>query len=175
MGSSRELRAYIYGRYPLISQAKINHNITFYEGQKMETIIRQLDKSTVVYLRKRVSDALEPLEKELGVTFDMSNCTFNVNNCRFQLKVAVLDPNGEPITEEIESFKHNAKIFGFEPDDLGREFVYRGQSYTVCGLNPKSRKYPVVARSGNGKDYRFPCSIVLKALGKEVPAWLGDK
>jgi hypothetical protein len=78
----------------------------------------------------------------------------------------------QPITEEIESFKTNAKLFGFEPDDLGKEFSFQGQSYTICGLKPKSRKYPVIAQSAGGKNYKFACRSVLEALGREVPAWL---
>ena len=138
----------------------------------MKTKITKLDKPTVKYIRKRLKTAVKPLAKELGVTIDLGNCTFRTSNCRFQLKVAVLDPNGKPITEEINSFKSNAKLFGFEPADLGKEFTFQGQSYTICGLKPKSRKYPVIAQSGNGKNYKFACRTVLEALGRKVPNWL---
>ena len=137
----------------------------------METVIRQLDKSTVTYIRKRLEVAVKPLAKELGVVIDLGHCTFQTSNCRFQLKIAVLDSEGKAITEEADSFGSNAKLFGFEPSDLDREFVFQGQTYTICGFKPKSRKYPVIARSGNGKDYKFACRIVLKALGREVPDW----
>ena len=138
----------------------------------MEINIKQLDKPTVQYIRKRLEAALEPLAKELGVAVDLGSCTFQASNCRFQLKVAVLDPNGKAMTEKADSFRRSAKLYGFESSDLGREFVCQGQIYTICGLRPKSRKYPVVARSSNGKDYKFACRTVLEALGREVPAWL---
>jgi hypothetical protein len=88
------------------------------------------------------------------------------------LKVSVLDGDGKAITEESESFRSNAKLLGLEPDDLGKEFTFRGQLYTICGLKPKSRKYPVIARSDNGKDYKFGSRTVLSALGRQVPDWL---
>lgn len=138
----------------------------------METVIRQLDKPTVTYIRKHLEAALKPLAKKLGVAIDLGQCTFEVSNCRFQLKIAVRDASGKAITEEAESFKHNAKLFGFEPADLGKEFSFQGHTYTICGLWPKSHKYPVIARTGNGKSYKFPCRAVLEALGKEVPPWL---
>ena len=138
----------------------------------METIIKQLDKPTVQYVRKRLQAALGPLAKELGVMVELGHCTFQTSNCRFQLKIAVLDSNGRPITEEADSFKRNAKLFGFEPTDLGKEFAFQGQTYTICGFRPKSHKYPLIARSGNGKDYKFACRTVLEALGREVPDWL---
>jgi hypothetical protein len=138
----------------------------------MDDKIKELDIAAVKYIRKRLETAVKPLAEELGVAIDIGGCTFNASNCRFQLKIAVLDSNGKAITEESESFRSNAKLFGLEPDDLGKEFVFRGQSYTICGLKPKSRKYPVIARSDNGKDYKFGCRTVLSALGREVPDWL---
>ena len=138
----------------------------------METKIEQLDKPTLQYIRKRLKAALEPLAKELGIVIDLGNCTFQTGNCRFQLKVAVLDSNGEPVTEEADAFRHSAKLFGFEPADLGKEFAYQGQTYTICGFKPKSRKYPVIGRSVTGKDYKFACRVVLEALSREAPAWL---
>ncbi|MBN2272139.1 MAG: hypothetical protein JXN61_16110 [Sedimentisphaerales bacterium] len=138
----------------------------------MNDKIKELDRPIVKYIRKRLETAVTPLAEELGVAIDFGSCTFNTSNCKLQLKVSVLDGDGRAITEEGESFRNNAKLFGLEPDDLGKEFTFRGQSYTICGLKPKSRKYPVIARSDNGKDYKFPCRTVLEALGREVPAWL---
>ena len=138
----------------------------------METKIKQLDKPTVQYIRKRLQTVLTPLAKELGVSIDLGSCTYQTSNCRIQLKVSVLNPDGEPVTEEADAFKLSAKLFGFEPTDLGAEFVVQGQTYTICGLRPKSRKYPVIGRSVNGKDYKFASRTVLKALGREVPVWL---
>jgi hypothetical protein len=138
----------------------------------METTIRQLDKATVMYIRKHIEAALKSLAEKLGVAIDLGQCTFQVSNCKFQLKIAVRDASGEAVTEETESFKHNAKLFGFEPADLGKEFNYQGQPYTICGLKTKSRKYPLIGRAANGKNYKFPCRAVLEALGKEVPPWL---
>jgi len=138
----------------------------------METIITKLDKSAVKYIRKRLTAAVKPLAAELGVAIVIGNCTFKMSNCRFQLKIAIFDSDGKAVTEESESFRSNAKLFGFEPADLGKEFIFQGQSYTICGFKPKSRKYPLIARSNNGKDYKFACRTVLDALGREVPDWL---
>jgi hypothetical protein len=138
----------------------------------MDDKIKELDRPTVKYITKRLESAVKPLAEALGVAIDFGSCTFNTSNCKLQLKVSVLDGDGRAITEESESFRSNAKLFGLEPDDLGKEFTFRGQLYTICGLKPKSRKYPVIARADNGKDYKFPCRTVLEALGREVPAWL---
>ena len=138
----------------------------------MDSTIKQLDRATVTYIRKHLEAALQPLAEKLGVAIDLGRCTFEVSNCRFQLKIAVRNASGEVLTEEAESFKHNAKLFGFEPADLGKEFNYQDQPYTICGLKAKSHKYPVIGRAGNGKSYKFPCRAVLEALGRQVSPWL---
>ena len=138
----------------------------------MGTKITKLDKLTIKHIRKRLTAAFQPPAKELGIAIDIGNCTFGENNCRFQLNVALLDSDGKAIIEEADCFRIHAKLFGFEPDDLGREFTFREQSYTVCGLKPKSSKYPVIAKGENGKSYKFPCRTVLEALGRDVPEWL---
>ena len=138
----------------------------------MDNKTKKLDRPTVKHIKKRLETAVKPLAEELGLAIEIGSCTFSASNCRFHLKVSVLDCDGKAITEESESFRSNAKLFGLEPDDLGKEFVFRGQSYNICGLKPKSRKYPVIARSNNGKDYKFACRTVLLALGRQVPDWL---
>jgi hypothetical protein len=66
--------------------------------------------------------ALKPLAEKLGVAIDLGRCTFQISNCRFQLKIAVRDCDGKAITEETESFKRSAKLFGFESAD--RQGIY---------------------------------------------------
>lgn len=90
----------------------------------MENKIIKLDRSTVKYITKRLETTLKPLAEELGLAIDFGNCTFKTANCKLQLKVAVLDGDGKAITEESESFKNNAKLFGLEPDDLGKDYKF---------------------------------------------------
>ena len=135
----------------------------------MEARIEHLDKQTVRQIRNRLEIALKPLAAELGVELDLGSCAFREHNGRFQLRVALLDINGKPITEEYESFIYNASFFGFESTDLGREFTFQGQTFMICGLKPKSRRYPVLAKSSNGTGYKFDCKTVLEALGRRIP------
>jgi hypothetical protein len=143
-------------------------------GLKMEAKITKLDKPAVRHISKRLTAVVKPLAKELGVAIDMGSCTYGTNNCRFQIKVALLDSSGNAITEDIDCFRSNAGLFGFESGDLGKKFAYQGRSYTICGLRPNSLKYPVIAQSDEGKSYKFPCRTVLGALGRQAPAWLKD-
>ena len=135
----------------------------------MGTTIKKLNRPAVAYIKKRLKTTLKPLAEELGVVIDLGRVSFRSTNGRFPLNLAVLDCDGEPITEEIDSFRRDAKSFGFEPTDLGRDFVFQGRSYTICGLSPKSWKYPVLAKSSNGVGHKFDCRTVLESLGRRAP------
>ena len=134
--------------------------------------IKQLDQLTVQCIRQRLEGALSQISEDLNIMIELGSCNLRMSSCRFQLNLKLLDSKGNPIQEEIEAFKHNAVLFGFEDADLGKEFSVKGQTYTISGFSPKSQKTPVLAKSSDGKSSKFACRIVLEALGRKVPSWM---
>jgi hypothetical protein len=141
---------------------------SFERRTQMETSIKQLDESKMTYLLDRVEDSFKQLSDEFGIAMDIDACSYTKNNGRFQVKLAVLDPNGKPRTEERESFKNYAQFYGLKPTDLDRKFIFKGKAYTICGLSTRSKKYPILAMSDHGHEYKFACMMVLQALGKKL-------
>ena len=124
------------------------------------------------YIGERLEAVLSPLAEELGVAINLGGCSFRGCNCKYQLEVALFDPNGQAITGEVQAFSSSAHLFGLESSDLGKQFIFEGQPYNICGIKSKNRKYPIIARSSNGRQYKFACRTVLEALGRDVPCWL---
>ncbi len=134
----------------------------------MSTQIKELDRSTTNCVMKRLEALLKPLAEELGVSLTLGKCSFRPTNGRFQVKLSVLDLDGKAITEEMEEFKSYALHYGFSPEDLGKTFVFQRRSFKICGLKPKNRLYPILAKSSDGKGYKFDCQTVLEALGRTI-------
>jgi hypothetical protein len=134
--------------------------------------IKQLDNLTVQYIRQRLRVFLDQLSGELNIMIELGNSSLKSSCCRIPLNLSVLDLKGKPVREEAEVFKNNAALFGFEEADLGKEFSVKGQTYTISGFSPKNHKSPVLARSKNGRTTKFPCRVVLEALGRKVPGWM---
>ena len=132
----------------------------------MSTKIKEIDGSTAEYVMARIEDMLRTLAKELGVSLTLGKCSFRPTNGRFQVKLSVLDSNGETITEEMADFKSHAQHYGLLPEDLGRRFVFQGQSFELCGLNRKSRKYPFIGQSSDGTQYKFTIEDVFIGLAQ---------
>ena len=85
----------------------------------------------------------------------MGNCRYTETDATFKLEVSAISEDGEVLTAEAQAFRRNASLYGLEPDDLGMEFSSRGEAFTLIGLRPRSRKYPMVGRRSDGKVFKF--------------------
>lgn len=73
------------------------------------------------------------------------------------------EPNEEGVvqTQEEKDYELLAGSFGLYGVPLGTTFIFKGDTYTISGLKPRSRKYPVLAKQvANGKTYKFPADHV---------------
>lgn len=50
--------------------------------------------------------------------------------------------------------------FNLKPEQFGTTFMHRNERFTVIGIKPRSKTYPVLGRNDNGKVYKFPGSVL---------------
>jgi len=81
--------------------------------------------------------------------------TFRGSNVTTKLTVALT--SHDPAKEE---FRANCYKYGLTATDFGREFTSQGETYTLCGIKPRSRKYPFIGRRIDGKQYKFSKHIL---------------
>ena len=63
-----------------------------------------------------------------------------------------------------------ATMVGLADVEFGARFEIQGTTYSICGLKPRSRKYPVLAKQiPTGKTYKFAVDSVKKAVGVGHP------
>lgn len=132
------------------------------------------NRSVTKFTRTNVRDileecraALEPIAEKHGLVLDRKGRTYYADALpvMFQLLVKQTDENGRVLSAEGKAFLEQATLFGLKPEDLGRKFQDSGDEYEVCGLKPRSRKYPVLAtNTRSGKTFKFPVSVVRAAL-----------
>ena len=126
---------------------------------------KMINRTTVKMLRSEIQDALVSLGEKHGLEFNVGGASFSSNNVRFKVDANVIGDDGEAFSQEAEDFGSLASMYGFEPEDLGKEFSYGGETYKITGLKPRRRKYPVSAEGiRNGKGYKFPADMVKAAL-----------
>ena len=127
-------------------------------------MITKFDRNVCRILRERLDAALVGLGEELGVSIRAGHISFSPGNANVKLEVAVILPDGTVQTEEIEDFQALAELYGLKKGDLGRTFQKGSHAYTISGMKPKSRKYPILATRDDGRRFKFPVSTVKAAL-----------
>ena len=115
-------------------------------------------------LRELIQNALNGVAGPAGVDIRVGNCRFGTD-ATFQVIVSEVAADGTVKTREADDFRMLASSYGLEPEDLGRSFRSNGDRYTIAGLKPRSRKYPILAKRGDGKIYKFGAQNVKVMLG----------
>ena len=118
--------------------------------------IKSFDRISIRFLQAAVSDALKKVGEAFGVEFKVGGGHFNPTHyaCRLDVAIAGTEP------QEAQDFRQYADVFGLKPDDLGRTFLDRGRRFTIVGLLPRSRSYPILAQNDRGTRYKFSVETV---------------
>ena len=125
------------------------------------------DQPTIRATRVRLQTALDALGKDLGCEFKVGKATYerDGSRCSFKLDSAVLDEDGTVQSKEAADFVRCAKGYGLFPEDLGRSFTANGKTFTIIGCMPRSHRYPILVKRGDGKQRKISAEAVAAALG----------
>lgn len=126
-----------------------------------------MDRQKCRDLRVAIAEALKSVEDTFKVKVCVGNASFSSASCNFKIEFAEFNADGEAETKEIQAFKSLSTLYGFQADDLGKEFVSNGKRFKIVGLAPRKSKYPLLATNlQDGRTYKFPVESVLFALGR---------
>jgi hypothetical protein len=148
----------------------------WYDGDESMKYTR-FDPSACDLLREQLNAVLSQFAESVGVQITLGKMRYQSNLVTVSLEVGVVNEDtGVAASKAAETFKVNAKLFGFQADDLGKTFKVAGhmQTFTISGLAARATKRPILASADDGKNYSFASRSVLKALGRDVPDWLRD-
>ncbi len=83
----------------------------------------------------------------------------------FNVRVGIPEADGSLFEPGKALFGIMAETYGLSPDDLGRTFTVRGETFRITGLSPNRPKYPIdVERLPDRRPYKFPVDIVVVHL-----------
>lgn len=127
------------------------------------TVLTKLGKPECREISHQALVALETLENELGLKIErVGNGTFDPDSY-FEFKLRFTLAGADPGKKDFDRY---ADLFGLKPEDYGRTFVTRGETYQITGISPNRPKYPINAKSvRTGKSFKFQEASVQRALG----------
>ena len=121
-------------------------------------MITKFNKQNLDLLRNEINNALKIIGDKYNMTLKINNITYG--NTHFSSKIRAVIGTTPEIIDKTE-WNNNCIYFGFEKDDFGRRFTAGGCAYTICGIKPKSKRYPIIGKSIiTGKRYKFSAANV---------------
>lgn len=100
-------------------------------------------------------DAVKELEKKYQVNLKLGAISYTANEFHGKVTATKTTPEAKQANAELErlQWKNLATFLGMKEDDYGKSFRDNGKVMTIIGINPKSRKYPILLKADNGKVY----------------------
>ena len=121
--------------------------------------IRSFDRATVQVLREEITAAISEVCQRHGLEVQSEGGKFDPGTyrCSFAIRVP-----GEHVEDgDRAEFTLHAHLFGLTEDDFGRAFRSpRGDKFTLVGLKPRNRKYPVIGKDAAGRRFKFPRTLL---------------
>jgi hypothetical protein len=120
-------------------------------------IIKQFTHQNLKVLSADIEKALEPVAKKYGIKFKSAAGSFTETEFSKKIEFFAGASDGESVVDL--KFKKNleyAVLYGMKKiseKDYNKIFVVNGQRYRLAGLNPKAKKFPIIAQSLSTKNY----------------------
>lgn len=120
--------------------------------------ITQINKSTVQLLAEEATEALLAIAEAHGLTLKQERGSYDPDAGSFTGKWSFVCVSEDGIPSD---FARNAALFGLKAEDYGREFSTFGGTFTLCGIKPRNRKYPILGKCvRTGKTYKHMLAVV---------------
>ena len=129
----------------------------------MSNKITCFDNQNTTFLLKTAIEKMAGDLEEMGIKIAPAGGNYSDNEFTMRLKLTVMETASGEDPREVE-FKRMAKWYGLTPEDYGKKFISEHREYTICGISPSAKKYPVLAKRDDGVEYKFATSYVKELL-----------
>jgi len=120
-----------------------------------------INEKKIDTVQAKIKAAIAQIEKEENVKISFGNIRYNSAYYTSQLKVSTLEKN-EKVKGVYESI---CRSLGFTQDVVGMTFTKGSTQYEIIDIKTRNRKYPVIAKTKSGKQYKFTVSTVKSLIG----------
>lgn len=114
---------------------------------------------TLNQFRQDFEQAVSALEAKYQIKMDLGRITYDEQGFRGKL-TAVANSQDESNSIMELNFKNNAEQYGLKANDLGKSFMSKGRSLKIVGLNPRARRFPIIAEDLVGNKFAVTVSTV---------------
>jgi len=123
------------------------------------TKVKSFNRKNIRQINNELEAALKQVAEKYGIEVKLGNTRFTDDNFSTKVQVATIGQDGIAMSKEATDFNRHKTALGINME-LGQEFQRSGKTYTIVGLKPRSKKYPILAKCSDGKRYKLPVDLV---------------
>ena len=121
--------------------------------------VTSFDRQNIRQINSEIESAIKSIAEKYGLEVKLGSTRFTNSNFTTKLQVATVGEGGITMSKEATDFNRYKTILGINME-LGQEFQRSGKTFTIVGLKPRSKKYPILAKCSDGKTYKLPVDLV---------------
>ena len=106
-------------------------------------------------LRADIDAALKSVAEKHNISLNAGSARYTPTTATFKLEAVTTTIDGEVVEAEKVKFNEFCGKFGIAKDAFGSTFKSNGEVFTICGIKPKAKKYPILAKNNQGTVYKF--------------------
>jgi hypothetical protein len=119
-------------------------------------------------LMDEVLKELAPLAKKHNVNVKQGGTArYTDVSLTIPITLELTDTSGEPLQAKSDWSVYSF-MYGLPIDALGKSFVDGGHQFTITGIAPKSRRFPVLVKRADGKTFKYPADRIMLYLKAEA-------
>ena len=117
--------------------------------------ISKITPSVAKSIDEDITAAVKSVEKKWGVNISVGGGTYDSDSFTSKVKVSL-----EGVDTGKKEWDRFCFRFGLKPEQYGQTFSSRGETFTVSGIAPKGKKYPILAKNARGTTYKFSLHVL---------------
>lgn len=94
--------------------------------------LERFDRATANRLGEEIAAAVQPLAEKYGIAIHRRGGSFGETSFTAKVECTIKTESGIG-GRDADAFKQLARLFGMEPDDLGKEFALGRRRFVVAG------------------------------------------
>ena len=122
------------------------------------TKLTSFTSSNIDPVQRDIRAALKSVEEKHGITIGFGRITWDQGQYTTKMSVAVGDAEQAAKAE----FEKYCFKFNVSKEAFGTTFMANGEQYTICGIKPKAKTMPILAKNPAGKIYKFSADFLDK-------------
>lgn len=122
-------------------------------------------------LHDALNVTLREFSQEHGVTVTSGRFMYGSNEIRSKIEIYdAQQADGSRISKERFEWEKYCRFYGLMASDFGKTLTtFDGDSIILCGMSPRAKKYPILAKRRDGKVFKWTAVHIARMINEQHP------